>query len=225
MYKPNHTLLIITAVFILLLSSCAKEGWRDHYEEDETADFYAILTIKKTPTDTVYLQLDDSTTIFATNMQRGFTRMQKLFCDITITNRPVGRFNYKGEINWMEPIEEGKLTNTPSLQDELGLDIVEDWMTSVEDGYLTVHYNTLWGLNPVQHKHYLITGSNPEDPYEVILKQDACGDKREEEGDALICFDINSLPDTGDDYKELTLKWTNSGGEASSKQFKFKTRK
>ena len=151
--------------------------------------------------------------------------MEKVFCDITVTNRPVGRFKYIGEVHWMDPIEEGQVLSRAKIQDDLSLDILDDWMTSVEDGYLTVHYSTSWGYNPVQHKLYVFTGTNPEDPYELILKQDACGDKKEEEGDALVCFDINSLPDTGDDYKELTLKWTSSGGEPSTKKFKFKTRK
>ncbi|MBO4434103.1 MAG: hypothetical protein J5769_01450 [Bacteroidales bacterium] len=219
---------ILLAVLILLLPSCAKEnsgGWGDHYLEGETADFLAILTIKKTPTDTVYFQLDDSTTIYAANYQYDYTRMEKVFCDISVTNRPEGRFKYKGYINWLEPIEEGQVTADASASGNLGLDILDDWMTSVEDGYLTIHYNTWWGSKPVQHKMYVITGTNPADPYELVLRQDACGDKKDEKGDALICFDINSLPETGDNYTELKLKWTSSGGTAAEKTFKFKTRK
>jgi len=185
----------------------------------------AILTIKKTPTDTVYFQLDDSTTIYAVNFQDGFTRMEKVFCDITVTNKSVGRFKYEGYINWLEPIDEGQVTADASVTGNLGLDIIDDWMTGAEDGYLTLHYNTWWGSSQVLHKMCVITGTNPEDPYELVLLQDACGDKKDEEGDALVCFDINSLPDTGDEYKELTLKWTSSGGTAAEKKFKFKTRK
>ena len=216
-------LLLVT--FPALLYSCMKSDGPYITPEGETADFLAILTIKKTPTDTVYFQLDDSTTIYAENYQRRFTGMQKLFCDISVTNKPVGSFKYKGTINWAEPIDRGEVTSDSSKKGELGLDIIEDWMTGVEDGYLTVHYNTWWGLNPVQHSFYVITGTNPDDPYELVLKQDEAGDKKEEEGDAIICFDINTLPDTGDEYKELTLKWTTCGGKASEKKFKFKTRK
>lgn len=185
----------------------------------------AILTVKKTPGDTVYFQLNDSTTIYASNYQRSFTRMERVFCDITVTNKPVGRFNYKGSINWIESLDEGVLTADASVPGSDGLEILDDWMTSVEDGYLTLHYSTWWGTNPVQHGFYLVTGANPSDPYEVELRHNANGDKKDEQGDSLICFDINSLPDTGGQYKTLTLKWTTSGGSASEKEFKFKTRK
>lgn len=229
MKRRYHIILLLATLLILLLASCSKENFDgrvpDFNGEGVTADFLAILTIKKTPTDTVYFQLDDSTTIYATNYQHDYTRMEKVFCDISVTNRPEGRFKYKGFINWLEPIDEGQVTADASVSGSLGLDIMDDWMTSVEDGYLTIHYNTWWGANPVQHKMYVITGTNSEDPYELVLRQDACGDKKDEKGDALICFDINSLPDTGDNYKELKLKWTSSGGTAAEKTFKFKTRK
>lgn len=228
MKRRYHIILLLPALIILLLASCAKDsaGPEPNFnEEGASADFMAILTIKKTPTDTVYFQLDDSTTIYAANYQGYYTRMEKVFCDITVTNTSVGRFKYKGYINWLEPIEEGQVTADVSAKGNLGLDIIDDWMTGAEDGYLTLHYNTWWGVSPVQHKMYVITGTNPADPYELVLRQDDCGDNRDEEGEALICFDINSLPDTGDDYKELTLKWTSSGGTAAEKTFKFKTRK
>lgn len=185
----------------------------------------AILTVKKTPTDSVYFQLNDSTTIYASNYQGRYSRMERVFCDITVTNKKVGRFNYTGTINWLEPLDEGKVTADASVKGSDGLDILNDWMTGVEDGYLTVHYSTWWGKSPVQHDFYLVTGANPADPYEVELRQNANGDKKDDQGDSLICFDINSLPDTGGQYKTLTLKWTTSGCSASEKEFKFKTRK
>jgi hypothetical protein len=228
MKRRYHILLFISALLILFLSSCAKENAErepNFNGEGDTAEFLAILTIKKTPTDTVYFQLDDSTTIYAANYQEYYTRMEKVFCDISVTNIPKGSFKYIGYINWLEPVDMGQVLSYASVDDDLGLDIIDDWMTGAEDGYLTIHYNTWWGTSAVQHKMYVITGSNPGDPYELVLRQDACGDKKEEMGEALICFDINSLPDTGDEYKELTLKWTSSGGTAAEKKFKFKTRK
>ena len=194
-------------------------------EDNATGEYMAILTVKKTPTDSVYFQLNDSTTIYAANYQNNYSRMERVFCDITVTNRKVGRFNYTGNINWLEPLDEGKVTADASVKGSDGLDILNDWMTGVEDGYLTVHYSTWWGKSPVQHDFYLVTGANSADPYEVELRQNANGDKKDDQGDSLICFDINSLPDTGGQYKTLTLKWTTSGGSASEKEFKFKTRK
>lgn len=214
----------------LLASSCMKadmDNWIDGapIDDNATGEYMAILTVKKTPTDSVYFQLNDSTTIYAANYQNNYSRMERVYCDITVTNKKVGRFNYTGTINWLEPLDEGKVTSDSTVPGSDGLDILNDWMTGVEDGYLTLHYSTWWGSNPVQHDFYLVTGVNPSDPYEVELRQNANGDKKAEEGDSLVCFDINSLPDTGGQYKTLTLKWTTSGGSASEKEFKFKTRK
>jgi hypothetical protein len=222
--KKTHNILAIVPL-ILLLASCAKANMADEYWQGENAAaFKAILTVKKTPTDTVYFQLDDSTTIYPQNYQSGFTRMEKLFCDIVVYNHPTGRFKYTGMVNWAEPIDEGTVTADATIRGDLGLDIVDDWMTGLEDGYLTLHYNTWWGLSPVRHSFYVITGTDPADPYTLVLQQKADGDKKDEQGDALICFDVNALPDTGGEYKELTLKWTSSGGTASEKTFKFKSR-
>ena len=214
----------------LLASSCMKadmDNWIDGapIDDNATGEYMAILTVKKTPTDSVYFQLNDSTTIYAANYQNNYSRMERVYCDIRVTNKKVGRFNYTGTINWLEPLDEGKVTSDSTVPGSDGLDILNDWMTGVEDGYLTLHYSTWWGSNPVQHDFYLVTGVNPSDPYEVELRQNANGDKKAEEGDSLVCFDINSLPDTGGQYKTLTLKWTTSGGSASEKEFKFKTRK
>lgn len=213
----------------LLASSCMKAEMGDWVDivaaAEATGQYLAILTVKKTPTDSVYFQLNDSTTIYASNYQDRYSRMERVFCDITVTLKKVGRFNYTGKINWIESLDEGKVTSDSTVPGTDGLDILNDWMTGVEDGYLTVHYSTWWGKSPVQHDFYLVTGANPADPYEVELRQNANGDKKDEEGDSLICFDINSLPDTGGQYKTLTLKWTTSGGSASEKEFKFKTRK
>ena len=225
--KASEMKRYLYVIIALLTVSCAKEdmGSGEHANPDGVSgDYMAILTVKKTPTDTVFFQLNDSTTIYAANYQGGYTRMERVYCDITVTNTRVGRFNYSGKINWIESLDEGRVTSDASVKGADGLDIINDWMTSVEDGYLTLHYSTWWGANPVQHDFYLVTGTNPSDPYEVVLKQNSNGDKKSEEGDSLICFDINSLPHTGGLYKTLTLKWTTSGGSASEKKFKFKTR-
>ena len=103
------------------------------------------------------------------------------------------------------------------------MDIVEDWMTSVEDGYLTLHYSTFWGDGSVPHSLKLITGENPEDPYEVRLVHLNNGDAALEEADALIYFDLASLPPTGGSGRKLTLKWKNGGGN-TAKSFLYKSR-
>ena len=50
------------------------------------------------------------------------------------------------------------------------------------------------------------------------------GDTPSKKADALVYFDINSLPSTGGDYVTLTLKWQSSAGEPAKKTFRFRSR-
>ena len=192
---------------------------------DGKDSYTAILTIKKTPTDTVYFQFNDSITVYPRDYQYGYDHMQRVICGISVYKEKYGSFDYIGEVDWLEYIDEGKFTSDASVMGSDGLTVLDDWMTGVEDGFMTIHYTTMWGNNPVQHDFSLVSGTNPDDPYELELRHDANGDAKEQEGESIISFDINSLPDTGGEYKTLTLKWTTSGGSASKKEFQFKTRK
>ena len=150
--------------------------------------------------------------------------MQRVICGVNVEKKLTGSFPYTCEVLWLEVLEEGLVSSDASIAGSDWLTVLDDWMTCVEDGFMTIHYTTYWGKDARRHSFRLITGTNPEDPYEVVLKHNANGDAKDELGDSIICFDINSLPDTGGDYKTLTLKWTNSGGATSTKEFKFKTR-
>ena len=99
-----------------------------------------------------------------------------------------------------------------------------DWMTSLEDGFLTLHYSTWWGTQPRRHELMLILGTNPDDPYEVLLEHRANGDPKAMEADALVTFDINDrLPASQDPGNTplVTLKWRNDAGETNRRQFSF----
>ena len=223
-------MIAASAVFF----SCSKEAmdavpghYYDRENESSAADdfsgrFTAIVTVKKTPTDSVYFQLNDSETIYPSNYQSEYTRTERIICYIYASDRPTGRFNYTCDVEWAEPIEEGPVTTSAKGNDSI--DVLDDWMTSVEDGYLTLHYNAWWGNAPTIHGFSIVTGTNPDNPYELVLRHDANGDAEDQKGDGLVCFDINSLPDTGGQYTELTLKWNSLEGTASERRFKFKTR-
>ncbi len=218
--KSAHILLAILA---LLLSSCSVAEGPDHLSVDGEKQYTAIVTVKKSPADTVYFQLNDSIKVYPVNYQE-FDRMQRVICNVTVANKHTGSFPYTCQVQWLEALEEGFVSSDSSIAGSDGLTIMDDWITCVEDGYMTLHYFTYWGRDAKRHGFNLITGSNPADPYEVVLKHNANGDAKDELGDSIICFDINSLPDTGGAYKTLTLKWTNSGGATSTKEFRFKTR-
>lgn len=193
---------------------------------DKFQDFTAIVTVHKSPTDTVYFQVDDTTRLYPYNFQSTYKGMERIVCGITVFASKVPGYGYFTEVQWYDQLDKGTFANAKPSGANDGLDIISDWMTSCEDGFLTLHYSTWWGSGSVPHTFTLVSGQNPSDPYEVLLVQNANGDGREGgKGDSIVYFDINSLPDTGDSYKTLTLKWTDSGDKIAEKEFRFKTRK
>lgn len=103
------------------------------------------------------------------------------------------------------------------------IEIVDDWVTVAEDGYLTLRVRTLWGPFGTPHTINLLTGSNPDDPFELELRHNANGDMSQNWGDALIAFNLNKLPRDNSDAVTLRLKWKSFSGE-KSKEFSLKMR-
>jgi hypothetical protein len=241
MNEMRNTLIILLAALALLpLASCSAymDAVPDRDYVSDTPDpqfdnesvyggFQAIVTVKKSVLDTVYFQLNDSTTVYPRNYQDSYTHMERVFCHATVYTESTGSFNYTCDVDWAEPLDQGSVLpgaepQWDSVQDVL--DIYDDWMTSVEDGYLTVHYNTFWGRSGIQHSFRLLMGTDPANPYSLVLLQDSHGDAGEDEADGIVCFDINSLPDTGGEYIPLSLKWKSLEGKVLERKFRFKTR-
>ena len=223
----RHLAILITVSAMLV--SCSMEDafpggdyYSGQFASDFVGTFNAIATIKKTPSDTVFFQLNDSTTVYPSNYQNAYTRMERIIGCVHVSDQPTGSFKYTCWVDWAESLEEGTVSSSAKGEDPI--DVLDDWMTAVEDGYLTIHYDAMWGSSATIHNFSIVTGSNPANPYELLLKHNANGDAMDQRGDGLVYFDINSLPDTGGQYIQLTLKWKNLEGSASERQFKFKTR-
>ena len=100
------------------------------------------------------------------------------------------------------------------------VEIVKDWTTVVEDGYLTLRFRTYFG-NGKKHVVNLVKGDNP---YEVVLHHNASGDTKGLIRDGLVAFRLSDLPDTQGKTVNLTLKWQSFSGVKTVK-FKYKSRK
>lgn len=102
------------------------------------------------------------------------------------------------------------------------IEVVNDWLTVSEDGYLTLRFRTRWGSGDIAHTLNLVTigdGGN----YTVRLCHNANGDTGQTVGDALIAFRLDQLPDTENKYVDLTLTWNSFSGPKQT-TFKFCTR-
>ncbi len=226
--------LIGTVLVALCLAGCSKASYpgdrggmydAENNQAIPAEDYDAIVTVKRSPTDTLYFQLSDNDRLFPSHYQnaRGL-EMQRAICHLTEYPYLDSPYGHYVQVHWLELLEKGMVLKSAATGAGDGLDILNDWMTSVEDGFLTLHYRTWWGSGSVRHRLTLHSGLNPDDPYELLLVHDANGDEALELADALVYFDINSLPDTEGQYKTLTLKWTSGEGARTSRQFRFRSR-
>ena len=104
------------------------------------------------------------------------------------------------------------------------VEIVNDWVTIAEDGYLTLRFRTQQGDYQTKHFVNLLLSENPENPYEVEFRHNAKGDIYGRYADGLVAFKLDALPDTEGKTVKLKLKWKSFSGEKSA-EFDYCTRK
>ena len=104
------------------------------------------------------------------------------------------------------------------------VDMINDWVTIAEDGYLTLRFRTMWGDRSQAHFVNLLMSKDAENPYEVEFRHNAFGDVYGEPADGLVAFNLDSLPDTEGKTVKLKLKWKSFNGEKTA-EFDYCTRK
>lgn len=215
-------LLLLT---VMAMVSCSMADFGESPSDATEAvyhEYMAIFTVRQSAEGVVYFQVNDSTRLYPRAWDVPFAGVGKMIGQITIHNQQFGNYGYITDVAWWDTVEKGSVVASAGMGDPV--DVLTDWMTSAEDGFLTVHYSTRWGARTIGHTLSLVLSGNPFDPYEVRLVHNRNGDAPDEEGDALVCFDLNGLPDTGGKYVDLTLKWLDSEGKDAAAKFKYKTR-
>ena len=112
-------------------------------------------------------------------------------------------------VEWASPLDVGSVSDLGSdatkSRGNDPVDIITDWMTSLEDGFFTLHYS-IPGSGNMKHDFTLSRG---ESAYEFILSHNAHGDTKGALMDGLVCFDVSRLlPDTEGKTVELHLIYT-----------------
>lgn len=138
--------------------------------------------------------------------------------------RALGSFIVYGvhvHTEWIQELDRGPVLSAGAFAD--GIDIVLDsGITSVEDGYLTVHYAAWWGESAVHHDISLVSRGNGE----FDLVHDAHGDARDDYAEGIVYFDINDyMPETGAGSVPVKVNWLNTSGGRTSAGFEFISRK
>lgn len=183
----------------------------------------ALVTVRPAADGTFTMQLDNTTTLSPSNMKSSPFGDKEVRALVNYTETETG--NSRGtrsvHINWMDSIR--TKTPVPDLGAENdakygndAIEIVKDWVTIAEDGYLTLRLRTQWGMSGNKHYVNLLTGANPDDPYELELRHDARGDTGGIVGDALIAFNLNDLPRKDGQDVKLKLSWKSFSGKKSA---------
>lgn len=215
-------LKFLSLAFIALIAASGFTSC-DTTEGYTIGDIYptALVTVKPVDANSCYLQLDNTTTLRPVNLNGspyGTAPVRALINYLETSDDPAPytravRVVWMDEILTKQPVQHGNLT-----QEYLGddpLEIVKDWVTLVEDGYLTLRFRTLSSGLGTTHLMNLVKGVNPENPYEVRLRHNAGEDTTGNMVDGLVAFDLRSLPQSDDSNQKLKLVWMSFSGEKS----------
>jgi hypothetical protein len=224
--KITH-LLFATGILLtmLILPSCLDD-------DDDVSRLYpnALVTVKEAADETVYFQLDETTTLLPVNItSHPFDSKEvRALVNYEEVDDSSEEYDQAVRVNWIDSIRTKPMA--PNLgednDNEYGNDpveIVSDWVTIAEDGYLTLRFRTMWSQLGITHYVNLIPTNNPENPYEVQFKHDANGDVSGRVGDGLVAFRLDQLPDTEGETVKLKLIWDSFNGEKSM-EFDYRTR-
>ena len=168
-----------------------------------------------------YLQLDRTTTLYPVNitgLPYGTKPVRALVEYLAVDDDPKDctqavRVVQMQEVLTKQMVQWGTLT-----QEELGddpIEIVKDWVTLVEDGFLTLRFSTKTNGAGKTHVFNLVKGVNPENPYEVRLRHNANRDLVGNMVDGLVAFDLSSLPESANPDQKIKLVWNSFSGEKS----------
>lgn len=226
MTRQHLLLSIVGVVVLMMLPSCTNDD-----DSPELLRPTALVTVCPNADGSFIMQLDNATQLVPTNLKTSpfGTKEVRALVNYTETNvSPQDKKVRNVEVNWLDSIRTKLPVETLGKQDEIKygndpVEIVQDWVTVAEDGYLTLRIRTLWGSPHATHILNLVTGTNPDDPYELELRHDAKGDKNGRWGDALIAFNLNKLPRGDAGIAKIKLKWKSFTGDKSAK-FEIKMR-
>lgn len=223
----------IWSVVIVLVASVSLSSCLDDDDNDSGMTNYpsALVTLKTNPNGgAFYMQLDDSTTLVPTNIKNspyGTKEVRALVnYQLTAASERSEHYSKSVYVNWIDTIRTKNMAPVLGEQEETvygtsPLEIVKDWTTVVEDGYLTLRFRTYFG----GMKSHTLNLVKTDKPYEVTLYHNANGDTNNGTvSDGIIAFRLNDLPDTEGKTVDLTVKWKSFSGDKTAK-FKYCTRK
>lgn len=227
MKKVRRLLFLVTGMLMTttLFNSCS--------DDDDNYDLRypnALVTAKTAADQTFYLQLDEKTTLLPVNITKspyGGKEVRALV-NYSAVEGDASPYNQLVHINWIDsiltkPLVPNRFLDNDKVYGNDPVEIVNDWVTVAEDGYLTLRFRTLWGSRfMTPHSVNLLVNNKGGNPYELEFRHNANGDYADYTGDALVAFNLKNLPDTHGKTVKIKLKWNSFRGPKST-EFDYKT--
>jgi hypothetical protein len=223
----NAKLRKILMILAVVLVAVGAQSCLDDDDNDYSRIYPNAIVTMKNIDGATWFQLDDSTLLYPVNL-KGDVLNKEVRAFVNFRDAGKGEVvNDKARnvwVNWIDTVRTKSMAQAMAVDSATvgndPVEIVKDWSTVCEDGYLTLRFRTYMS-GYTQHKMNLVATSNP---YEVRLYHDACGDRSTRVADGVVAFRLDKLPDTQGKTVDLTLKWKSFSGEKSVK-FKYRTRK
>lgn len=227
MKKINTLLLALMAsIASTSMQSCVDTSDETYYVNMPNA----LVTVKPyNGNKNFYMQLDESTTLLPVNMTAspfGEKEVRALVNYSLVKKESNTKHDYAVNVNWIDSIlTKEMMTNlgeqNPTVYGTDPIEIVKDWVSVVEDGYLTLRFRTLWD-DKTKHAVNLVATGDEQNPYKVTIFHDAKGLNNGITGDGIVAFRLTNLPDTKGETVKLTLEWNSFSGKKST-VFDYKT--
>lgn len=107
-------------------------------------------------------------------------------------------------VEWSSPLDVGEIRYDMQARSGDPVDILMDWITSLEDGFLTLHYS-IPASGSVKHDFSIYPGVETN-TYRLV--HEANGDSKGSLTDGIVCFDVSGLlPDTEGKTVKLYLDY------------------
>ena len=219
MKKRTYIFLGIGLLAAALTTSCEKDN--TNYELMYPS---ALVTVKPSADNSSFvLQLDDKTVLKPVNMDKSPYGTKEVRALVNFRETAPNEVH----INWLDSILTKKTVANLGAEENVKtygndpVEIVNDWVTVAEDGYLTLRFRTYWGAK--KHAVNLVCDGDDTNPYHVTFYHNANQDFHDRIGDGIVAFRLSDLPDTEGKTVDLTLEWVSFSGKKKT-TFKYCSR-
>lgn len=219
--------LFLPAVIGLMSISTLFQSCLD--DNDDKSDLLrpsAVVTVRPATDGSFTMILDEKTTLRANNMPQSPYGKKEVRALVNFTEEDGADLNKQFrdvKINWIDSIRTKEVIWNANPEVSYGddpIEIVADWVTVAEDGYLTLRVRTRWDNPTTPHLLNLVAEWNNEKQLaDLYLHHDANGDLNGVLGDAMIAFNVTPFYEAMDccqESKKVRLHWNSFRGNRTT---------